>query len=305
MTPPKTKTGPLANGYVFALAAFIFWGLLQPYFFGAFDGIPALVVAAHRTLWSCLFIWIWLALRGKLGSALGLFGDAKTVLILLITGLLITSNWSIYIFAVLEGRLIDASIGYFMTPLMTALFGILILGERPRRLQLWALALAAIGVVSYTLLLGVLPLIALSLSLTFSAYGGIRKLYRVPAERGMALETTLLAPVALILILGWGWAGAPYFLSSSGLQAGLLIVAGLVTLLPLVWYNAAAARMPLLSLGLMQFIVPFSLLALSLLPPLSEALDEPKALMLGCIWIALIFYVWDLVSHARRSSAPA
>lgn len=292
-------------GLFFALAAFGFWGLVQPYFFGAFEDWEALVIASHRTLWSCLFIWIWLAFRRKLVSGLALFKDLKMVAVLFLTGLLITSNWGTYIYSVQSERLLDASVGYFMTPLMTAGFGILFLGERPRPLQFWALGFAAVGVLFYTISAGQLPIIALTLSLTFSAYGGIRKLFAIPAERGMAVETALLAPVAMVLILVFGWAGPPYLIAFSGGQAALLVIAGLVTLLPLVWYNAAAARMPLISLGLLQFIVPIGLFILSLLPPLNEQLDPDKGIMFILIWIGLVFYVVDLVRASRRSASLA
>ena len=167
------------SGLIFALAAFGFWGLVQPYFFGWVQDVPPLVVVAHRTLWSCLFIWVWLAFRGKLRGGLSLLQDAKTFAILLLTGLLIFSNWGLYIFAVQSQRLLDASVGYFMTPLMTAAFGIIFLGERPRTLQIIALGLAAFGIGVSIIWLGRVPLIALALSLSFSAYGGIRKRFSI------------------------------------------------------------------------------------------------------------------------------
>ncbi len=296
-SPTETRAG-----FGFAFAAFGFWGLVQPYFFDLFADWGALVIMAHRTVWSCLFMWVWLVFRGKVTGALALFTDARLIGILTLTGVLVAANWGTYIYAVQAGRLLDASIGYFMTPLMTAAFGIVILGERPRRLQIWALAFAAAGVLFYTVAMGQLPIIALFLSLSFSAYGGIRKLYAIPAERGMAVETTLIGPIALILIFTYGWVGGPYLIATSGREAVLLILAGLVTLLPLVWYNAAAARMPLLSLGLLQFIVPIGLFILSMLPPLNETLDAKRAVLFAAIWTGLVFYVVDLLSHARRSA---
>jgi len=289
-------------GLFFALAAFGFWGLVQPYFFGALEHWGPWVLVAHRTLWSCLFIWVWLAFRRKIRSALALFAQPRMLGVLALTGGLIASNWGTYIYAVQAERLLDASIGYFMTPLMTAAFGIIVLGERPRRLQFVALGFAGFGVLVYTVILGTLPLIALYLSLSFSAYGGIRKLVGAPAERGMAVETVLITPFALLIILIFGWAGPPYGIAFSGGQTALLILSGLITLLPLVWYNAAAARMPLISLGLLQFIVPIGLFVLSLLPPLSEQLDPAKALMFAFIWVGLVFYVVDLLSASRRAS---
>ena len=293
------------TGLAFALAAFGFWGLVQPYFFGAFETWGALVIVAHRTLWSCLFIWIWIAFRRDLSGALAMFRQPRMLAVMALTGFLIASNWGTYIYAVQAERLLDASIGYFMAPLMTAAFGMLFLGERPRVLQIWALIFAALGVLLYTLWLGIVPLVALYLSISFSAYGGIRKLVAAPAERGMAVETGLIAPFAVVVILLIGRAVPPYLIAFSASQAGLLILAGLVTLLPLVWYNAAAIRLPLISLGLLQFIVPVGLFTLSLLPPLSEELDMAKALMVAFIWAGLLFYVVDLVRSARSSAAPS
>ena len=292
-------------GLIFSILAFGFWGLVQPYFFGVFESSNALIVMAHRTLWSCLFMWVWLAFRGKVFGALALLMDRRAARILALTGLLIASNWGTYIYAVQTGRLLDASVGYFMTPLITAAFGIVFLGERPRRLQIWALGFAVLGVISYMISVGQVPIIALFLALSFSAYGGIRKMMVIPAEQGMAVETLLISPVALGLIVTIGWAGAPYGIAANLPEALFLITAGLVTLLPLVWYNAAAARLPLISLGLLQFIVPIALFVLSLLPPLNETLDPAKTRMFVLIWVGLVFYVLDLVRSARSAAAES
>ena len=299
MSSPVVQNKSQNSGLFFAVAAFGFWGLVQPYFFGVYGDVNPLVVVAHRTFWSCGFIWLWLLMRGKISGGWTLLQDRKMAALLALTGMLIFTNWGIYIYAVQAQRLLDASVGYFMTPLMTAGFGMIFLGERPRRLQLVALILAAGGVLIYTLWLGRLPLIALALSLTFSAYGGIRKKFAVPAERGMAVETLLLAPLALGFILAFGWSGGPYFIAPNGGQALWLASAGLVTLLPLVWYNAAAARMPLISLGLLQFIVPVGLFILSLLPPLNETLDLQRGTLFIFVWAALVFYVIDLIRSSR------
>ena len=188
-----------------------------------------------------------------------------------------------------------------MTPLMTAAFGMVFLGERPRRLQMVALCLAGVGILISIIFIGRIPLIALSLSLSFSIYGGIRKRFAIPAERGMAVETLLMLPLAFGAIVLFDGLYAPYLIAPTGDQALWLISAGMVTLLPLVWYNAAAARMPLISLGLLQFIVPVGLFILSLLPPLNETLDWQRGLLFAFVWAALVFYVMDLINSSRRS----
>ena len=297
MSSPQTKK----SGLYFALLAFGFWGLVQPFFFGIYDDVNPLAVVAHRTLWSCILIWIWLAMRGVVGGGWALLTKGRTALILGITGALIFANWGTYIYAVQVDRLLDTSVGYFMAPLMTAGFGIVFLGERPRPLQFVALFLAGLGIVIYTVWLGRLPLIALTLALTFSAYGGIRKKFAIPAERGMAAETLLLTPVALGIVAVFGWSGAPYFIAASGPQALWLVCSGLVTLLPLVWYNAVAVRMPLISLGLLQFIGPVGLFVLSLLPPVRETLDWQRGTLIVFVWAALVFYVIDLIRASRSN----
>lgn len=299
---PSNSDKDMRSGVTFALAAFGFWGVVQPYYFGFFEEANAVTIMAHRSAWSCIFVWIWLGLREKISGALELFKEAKMLRVLFLTGVLIAGNWGIFIYAVQSGRVLDASLGYFMTPLMTAAFGILVLKERPRKLQILALMFAAIGVGFYTVSIGQLPLIALAVSISFSAYSGIRKLYKVPAERGMALETTLILPFAVGIIGTFGWLGAPYLIASTGREATLLIASGLTTLLPLVWFNAAAARMPLISIGLLQFIVPIMLLVLSLFPPLEETLDLKRGVMLAAIWVGLVFYIIDVLHHSRRSS---
>ena len=157
------------QGLFFSLAAFGFWALIQPYFFGAFEESSALIVMAHRTLWSCVFIWIWLALRNKISSALTLFRNIKLIMVMAVTGLMITTNWGNLHICRPKWTLARRLCGYFMTPLMTVAFGIVILGERPSTLQFLALAFGLLGVVFYTMTIGQVPVIALMLSLTFSA----------------------------------------------------------------------------------------------------------------------------------------
>lgn len=286
------------RGYVLGLTAYVIWGLF-PLYFKALEQIPALEIVVHRVLWSALGAVLLLLVWKHPGWWRELRAHPRRLAMLALSGLLIACNWLIYVWAVNNGHMLEASLGYYINPLVNVLLGLLLLGERLRRLQWLAVALAASGVAQQVWQLGSLPWVSLLLALSFAFYGLIRKQAPVAALPGLAVETWLLLPVAL----GWLWlhpaaaSSQADFWSSS--QSWWLAMAGPVTLIPLICFNAAARHLPYATLGFLQYLAPTLVLLLAVF-----LYDEPLApanlLAFACIWAALLVYSLDIWRVFRR-----
>jgi chloramphenicol-sensitive protein RarD len=242
-------------GMLYAALAFLAWGLF-PLYFKALRSIPAQEILAHRMVWSMLFLaavllwrrqWSWLAAVMRQPRVLAGFAASA---------LLLSTNWGIYIWAVNHDRVVDASLGYFINPLVNVVLGSLLLKERMRPLQWSAVALAAAGVAWLTYDAGHPPWISLVLGLTFGFYGLLRKTAALGALEGLSLETMLLFPFAGGYLLWLAQAGQNSFAAAAPLPQALLALSGPVTAIPLLMFAAAARRLPLSLLGLMQYVVP-------------------------------------------------
>lgn len=247
----------MRTGLLYATAAFVAWGLF-PLYFRALAHLDAGQVALHRSLWSAVFMWGVLLVLGRWRALTAMRHEPRRLGIFWLSGSLLFANWFVYVWAVNHGRVLDASLGYFINPLVNVLLGVLVLHERLTRLQWTAVALAAAGVLWLTVSAGTLPWVALMLAVSFGLYGLLRKTTSLGALEGFALETTLLAPVVLAALLLWtpvdarpGDVGA---LSLSDL--GLLLVSGPLTALPLIAFAAGARRLPLATVGLVQYLSP-------------------------------------------------
>ncbi|WP_116892381.1 EamA family transporter RarD [Pseudomonas syringae] len=226
------------RGYILGLSAYIIWGLF-PIYFKAIAAVPAIEIIIHRALWSALFGSIVLMFWKHPGWWRDLRNNPQRLAVLALSGTLIASNWIIYVWAVNNGRMLEASLGYYINPLVNVLLGMLLLGERLRRLQMLAVAFAAIGVAQQVWHVGSLPWVSLALPLTFAFYGLIRKQAPVAALPGLVVETWMLVPLALIWLALNPTAVSvqPEFWTTT--QAIWLAAAGPVTLVPLVCFNAA------------------------------------------------------------------
>jgi chloramphenicol-sensitive protein RarD len=208
-------------------------------------------------------------------------------------------NWGIYIYGVTSDQVVETSLGYFINPLVTVLLGVVVLGERLRPAQWAALAVAATAVAVLTVENGSPPWIALALAASFGTYGLLKKTVGVGAVEGLAIETAVLAPVALIY-LGWlSSTGESTFAANGPVHAGLLALTGLITAIPLLLFGAAAARVPLSTLGLLQYLAPTMQFLLGVLV-LSEPLGMLKLIGFCLVWAALLAFTVDLISNARR-----
>ncbi|TDV14386.1 chloramphenicol-sensitive protein RarD [Paraburkholderia caballeronis] len=291
-------------GIPYALLAFVLWGLF-PVYFKTLHQIPALEMLAHRMAWSLLFVAAVLVVRRHwrwLGAALG---DRRVVGRFTASAALLSANWGIYIWAVNAGHIVEASLGYFINPLFNVLFGYAFLGERLRPLQGGAIALAAAGVVYLTWQNGAPPWISLALAATFGGYGLMRKTARLGALEGLTMETLLLFPVALLYLAVIGWRGESAFAVAPASLQFLLALAGPITAVPLLLFAAAARRISLSTLGVIQYVTPTLQLLTGVLI-YREPFGHVQMLGYGAIWVALALYSLEGMRNAAalRGARP-
>jgi chloramphenicol-sensitive protein RarD len=253
-------------------------------------------------VWSVLLLAGLLAWRRDRAAFTAPFRVGRLPLLAATTAL-IAGNWLLYIWAVNAGRVLEASLGYFVNPLVNVLLGVLFLGERLNGRQRLAVAVAGAGVLVLVLRAGHVPWIALALALSFGLYGLLRKRAAIPAVGGLFAETALLAPAALLLLGARGLAGEGAFGASPG-RTLLLLAAGPVTALPLVWFTVGVHRLRLSTMGLVQYLAPTGqfLLAVALY---REPFTAAHAAAFGCIWASLAIYSWDAFAGARARAAGA
>ncbi|MBD9482902.1 EamA family transporter RarD [Pseudomonas sp. PDM14] len=286
------------RGYLLGIVAYVIWGLF-PLYFKAIAAVPAVEIIVHRVLWSALFGALLLMLWKHPGWWRELRSNPRRLAVLTGSGLLIAANWLVYVWAVNNGRMLEASLGYYINPLINVLLGMLLLGERLRRLQWVAVGLAVIGVLQQVWQVGSLPWVSLVLALTFGFYGLIRKQAPVAALPGLVVETWLLLPVALAWLLLHPAAVSSQASFWSEPQAFWLIAAGPVTLIPLLCFNAAARHLPYTTLGFLQYIAPTLVMLLAVLV-YGETLAANKLLAFLFIWAGLVVYSVDIWLGARR-----
>jgi chloramphenicol-sensitive protein RarD len=289
--PHRTRTGML-----YALAAFGAWGL-NPFYFKAVAEIPAIEVIGHRVIWSSLLLGGLIWYGGQWRQVVIAATTRRTIATLALTSIIIGANWLIYIQAIDTHRVLESSLGYYINPLVNILFGRLFLGERLTRPQLVAVALAGAGVLNLAIAYGEIPWLALGLAGTFATYGLLRKTAMVEALPGLFIETVILLPVALVLILGM----SGHF-GTIGLGTDLLLVAaGPVTALPLLWFTHAARRLKLSVLGFFQYSSPSCQFLLAIFV-FGEHFGPAHYVTFACIWTAIA--IFSLGPRLARSSAP-
>ncbi len=297
------STATPRRGLVLGLTAYLIWGLF-PLYFKAIEQIPALEIIVHRVLWSALCGSLLLLAWKHPGWWRELRDNPRRLAILAASGALIATNWLTYVWAVNNGHMVEASLGYYINPLLNVLLAMLLLGERLRPLQWLAVLLAAAGVAQQVWQLGSLPWISLLLALSFAFYGLIRKQAPVAALPGLVVETWLMLPAALGWLLLHPDAGTNQATFWSGSDALWLAAAGPVTLIPLVCFNAAARHMSYASLGFLQYLAP-TLVLLQAVLLFGEPLQGPQLLAFACIWLGLAVFSLDSLRGLRRAASPA
>ncbi|WP_375465256.1 EamA family transporter RarD [uncultured Methylobacterium sp.] len=281
-------------GLVYALGAYLSWGLVVPVHFRLLSAFSPSHILAVRILWSCLFaVGLVLAWRRRVRSPFPLRPRHG---LLVVSAGLIGVNWLLYLQAVNGGHLLDASLGYYINPLISVALGAVVLGERLRPLQVAAVGVAAAGVGIAVGWAGAVPVVALALAVSFALYGLVRKIVGVDPLVGFLAETLILMPAAAT----WVALSPEPALPPDPRDFALLALTGVTTALPLIWFAAAAERLRLATLGLMQYLAPTCLLALSVLA-YGEELAPHAVAMFGLIWLALALYAFDLLRAGRRS----
>ncbi|MDA0245620.1 MAG: EamA family transporter RarD [Chloroflexi bacterium] len=285
----------------YGIGAYVSWGLL-PIYWKILHDVPAMEILAHRMVWSLLFVAVLLAYQQDWRVLREVWKRPRTVFIYFVAALFLAINWGIYIWAVNNGHVIDASLGYFINPLVNVLFGVLFLGERLRPVQIVAITLALFGVLYMTLVEGRVPYIALVLAFSFGIYGLLKKKARLPALEGFSLETALLFLPALGYLLLLEWQGTAVFGHASLSTSIWLALTGIVTATPLLLFAAAAHKVTLTTLGIMQYLAPTLQFALGIYL-FQEAFEPTRLVGFGFIWLALIVYTGESYWLHRRYMA--
>ena len=306
-TPPGNRPSATTGGLAAAVGAFVAWGLVAPVYFKLVADVGAVEIVAHRVVWTVLLMGaIVLALKSP-ADLVRAVGSWRRLAIFVLTTTLVTANWTIFIYAIIDGKLVQASLGYYINPLVNVVLGVAFLGERLSRRQLTAVLVAAAGVCSLVVSYGAVPWIALSLALSFGFYALVRKKAAIDPLIGLLVETALLAPFAAAYLLWLGSDGAFATRGSPGHDL-LLVLSGPITAVPLILFMVGAARLKLATIGLLQYIAPTGQLLLGV-AVYGERFTAAHAVAFGCIWAALALYSHDAVaSHRaerRRRAADA
>ena len=292
----------MSSGILYGLSAYVLWGMF-PLFFKQLQAASALEVVLHRMVWSLVFVlivlavlrrWNWLGDVRRSPALVGKFA---------VSALLLAGNWLSYVWAVNNGHVLDASLGYFILPLINVALGFIFLHERPRKAQWVAFALAATGVLWRAVQSGHVPWLALLIAMTFGFYGLMRKTATLGALEGMSLETMLLAPLAVVALLWAGPSGPGSQWPAHDAHTWLFfLLSGPVTAIPLLLFAAGARRVPLSTMGFLQYITP-SILALMGVFLYGEPFAGPRAVGFVFIWVALLLYTAEGLWAGRRAAA--
>ena len=286
------------KGILYALSAFLIWGVC-PIYFKWLTAVPAGEILTHRIIWSCVLLLVLLVVTRQGYKVRQVLRQPRQLLNLTLSALLVAGNWLLFIWSVNHNHLLEASLGYYINPLLNILLGMLFLGERLRRLQWLAVGLTTLGVLVQVVMIGHLPWIALTLAGSFGIYGLIRKKIPVDAQSGLFVETLLLLPLALFYLLAI--ADSPTSdMSANPLSLNLLLLAaGVVTTVPLLLFTAGARLIPLSTLGFIQYLGP-SLMFLLAITLYGEPIQGAKLLTFGFIWLALALFSAESWRYARR-----
>lgn len=291
----------MRSGIIYAALAFLCWGLF-PIYFHALDGVPPLQILAHRMLWSLGFLLIVLVLRRQ-WKWLNVVRQPRVFFSFVLSALLLSANWLVYIWSVTNHHVIEASLGYFINPLVNIMLGYLILKERLRAVQWVAIAIAALGVAWLTWQTGTVPWIALFLAFSFGGYGVLRKTAALGALEGLSFETIVLFPLAAAYVIWLTVNGQNVFINTdSDTTRVLLVMAGPLTAIPLLLFASGARKIPLSVLGLLQYLSPTLQFLLGVWL-FKEAFTADRLVGFVLIWSALILFAGE--GLLRRPPAPA
>jgi len=293
-TVPKTSADTVREGLCYAILAYFLWGLMPPYL-KAIGHVSAIEIVAHRILWSIPFGAILISWRRQWSEVYSALTTPRTLFVLAIAAIFISLNWLIYVWAVHQERVLEASLGYFINPLMYVAAGVFILGEKLRKMQTVAVIIASIGVLVLAIGGGKLPWVALILAALFTGYGYIRKVTPVGAMPGLFIETVLLGPFALVYLVMIGFSGVLVFINLNPTTDLLLVLAGPITVMPLLFFALSARRLTMITVGLTQYLGPTMQFFFGIY--YGEPFTLYHAICFGMIWVALAIFTVDAFRH--------
>lgn len=295
--PSPSQSVPLTpTGMAFAVGAYTIWGL-TPIYWKSIASIPAVEVLIPRVVWTALFLLVLTRLAGRQAETWAL--DRRRWGWTLLSALLLASNWCGFIYAVQSGQVLATSLGYYINPLVSILLGFLILGERRSRVQALAIAIAAGGVAVMTIQAGALPWLSLALAASFALYGLIHKLAPQPPIAGLTREMLILSPLALLGLGGLAWSGHDSVLLAAPPEMhAWLTLASVITAAPLLLFHAATKRLPLIAVGMFQYIAPTITFVLAV-AVYGERFTPAHAVGFGCVWLGLLVFTLDSFRRTR------
>ena len=297
----QTADDERGKGFLQAFGAYGLWGVLVLYF-AMLDPSSPIEIIGWRILFSIAVALVLLAVQRRLGSLWRLITQPRIAGTFAVAGALIAGNWLTFVFTVSSGNALEATLGYFINPLVAVILGMVFLGERLRPVQWLAVGIAVVAVIVLTIELGRLPLAGLILALSFGLYGLVKKRVsgRVPVLEGFTIETLLISPIALVCLAWAALAGGGItFGQVSALHTTLLALAGVVTSVPLLLYGSAAKHLSLVELGLMQYLAPSIMFVMSVLV-LGEAMPPERWIGFGLVWLALVFFTADALHTGAK-----
>ncbi len=287
------------QGVLLAIGAYTMWGI-APIYFKSITEVSALEILSHRVIWSFVLLAALLHFGRRWRTVTEIINNKTKMMYLVSTALLVGGNWLIFIWAVNANHMLDASLGYYINPLLNVLLGMIFLGERLRKLQWFAVALAACGVLVQLFVFGSVPIVAIALAVSFGIYGLLRKKVNVDAQTGLFIETLVMLPAAAVYLLFIASSPTSNMADNTLQLNTLLIAAGVITTMPLLCFTGAATRLKLSTLGFFQYIGPSLMFMLAVLV-YGEAFTIDKAITFAFIWGALVIFSFDGLRSSRRS----
>ena len=279
------------QGIIYAILAFTFWGLV-PIYFKLVQSVSPIEILIHRIIWSVVFLSVLIVFTKQTSNFKKILRDRKKLKILFVTSILVSTNWLIFIWAVSNNQITQASLGYFINPIVNVILGMLFFSEKPTKLQKIAILFAIFAITNELISFGSIPLVSLSLALSFGFYGMLRKKISLPSIAGLYIETLIVFPFAIMYFVYLVLNSNSAFTFPPNHISWILMGAGLITVIPLLWFNAAATRISLVKLGFLQYIGPTLSFLLGVFV-YNEPFDEKKLITFSFIWIALVFFTMD------------
>jgi len=294
----NTNTDESKLGMIYAICAFAFWGLI-PIYFKQVASVGAFEVLIHRIIWSVVVLILLILITKQIDIVKDLFKSIKKLKYLVLSSLLVSTNWVIFIWAVSNNQIVETSLGYFINPLVNVVLGYIFFSERMNRNQYIAIFVATLAVLYQIISLGEVPIVSLALAFSFGLYGLVRKKIAIASIPGLFVETIVILPFALAYFYYLLDNNTNYFMAGDSYLTFMLCLGGIITVIPLLLFNGAATRMKLTTLGFFQYIGPTIAFCVAIFV-YNEPMSSDKMITFILIWIALVIFSWDGIKNKNK-----